>query len=389
MTRVLPARPALPVPSPRPTLRPSTAHRWMLCPGAPAAEAGLPDRPSSFADEGTAAHELAALVLNGASAGRLLGRPLPVSGKVPGIDMGRHVRAYVDHVRSLAGVLSVETPLDLSDWLGEDAGGTADAVVDGREGLHVVDLKYGRGVRVSARGNPQLRLYALGALSRRGGAQGGHPVTTTIVQPRLEHVDSETMTVDDLLWWSAEALMPAVRAALAPGAPRRPSEEACRFCLARPTCPEAAGAASEALAASFDDLDAPAPPASLTDEDLSRALRLRPVIEGWLRSVAAHVEGRVRSGGFPGWKLVAGRGRRAWAEGSEGTLDELLGDAAWTRERVSPAQAERLLGRADRHRLDGIVRSLPGRPVLAPQDDPRPAVAACPDDFDEVAEVEE
>ena len=184
----------------------SAAHRWMACPGSPEAEAASPDVASPYAQEGTVAHELAALALTDPMAyavamGR--GSPLPVSGVVPDEEMREAVSGYVEYIGKLRGRKFVEQRVDLSEWV-SGGFGTADAIVLHRRTLHVIDLKYGRGVRVDASNNPQLLLYALGAMALVADFVDVRQVVLTIYQPRLDHVSTVTMRAAALRRWGEE-----------------------------------------------------------------------------------------------------------------------------------------------------------------------------------------
>ena len=191
-------------------LSPSGAHRWMQCPGSVVLEADYPDEGSSYAREGTVAHELAAGHLN---AGWDLSdyvneywhgeEPDGTTWKVLITqDMVDHVHDYAKLVREYAegGVLMVEQRLGIGHVTGEpEAKGTSDVVIVKGGELIVMDLKFGMGVKVDATDNPQLQLYALGALNEFDGVlQDFHTVTMVIHQPRLNHVSEYSIPVQDL-----------------------------------------------------------------------------------------------------------------------------------------------------------------------------------------------
>lgn len=166
-------------------LSPSSAARWMVCPGSAslcrhaASDAG---QDMSFASEGTFAHEVAAALLMGAE--------LPKSKTYSTSEVADEVRPYVEYIRTLPGTLLVEQSLGIESITGEaDAYGTADAVLVGDEELIVCDLKYGMGVKIDAVDNPQIAIYAGAAYAQFGGLFGDiKRVRAVIVQPRIDHI---------------------------------------------------------------------------------------------------------------------------------------------------------------------------------------------------------
>ena len=245
-------------PSAHAALGPSSAHRWMACPGAPAAERearsrGLVDDSSSpAAREGTAAHAVAELELRR----RVLHQP--VAAEVASwheqydVDyewsvMVTETRPYVDYVEACYLAASEADPAGAQLWLESRVEpvpgrvwGTADATIIGDGRVHVVDLKYGRGVRVEAERNPQLRCYMLGALDIAGLLEPVGECVGTIVQPRHKdggHISSEALPTEDLQAWGA-SLLEAVAATDDPAAPRVPGDSQCRWCAAQAICPE-------------------------------------------------------------------------------------------------------------------------------------------------------
>ena len=202
-------------------LSPSGAHRWMACPGSVVLEAHYPDSSSDYAREGSAAHELAAIVLEEKDdrAANYVGKRVeffdgndPVLWEVTQ-SMADHVDDYVKLVREYAqgGTLMVEQRLGIGHLTGEeDAKGTSDVVIVKGGELIVMDLKFGMGVKVDAADNPQLQLYALGALNEFDMLGDFHTVTMVIHQPRLNYVSEWSIPVQALLQFGEE-----VRAAAA------------------------------------------------------------------------------------------------------------------------------------------------------------------------------
>lgn len=364
------------------TLSASGSHRWISCPGSVSAEASAPSQPPSiFADEGSGAHELGEYVLvNGGNCHTWIGKHLNEHNAIQvSREMADNVQMYVDFVRGLGGQQWYERRVDFSGWV-PDGFGTSDAIVVAGTTLHVVDLKYGKGVRVDAKNNTQGMLYALGAFAEMEFAHKIERVTITIVQPRMDHVDEWTITVDELLKWG-ERIAQAAAATQAPDAPRRPGEDQCRFCRAKATCPELLKLTHETVGESFDSLDAVD---KLPDEKLRRVMDNKRLILGWLDAVEAYIRQRIESGQeFTGYKLVDGRSVRDWADEAKASevLIGLLGDAAHERKILSPAKAEKALKKDQRAVIEPLIDKRAGAPSLVPNSDPRPAIGATADDF--------
>lgn len=184
-------------------LSPSSAGRWIPCPASVALTRDAEDESSEFADEGTAAHELAAMALTaGNDAAAYLGRIIKVedTGREFEVtpDMAGFVQVYLDIVRGIPGELMVEQRLPITPITGEpDAFGTSDAVILAGDELVIVDLKYGRGVKVEAEDNEQLGIYALAALLEYEFLGDFKRARMMIVQPRLGHVSEWALPVED------------------------------------------------------------------------------------------------------------------------------------------------------------------------------------------------
>ena len=197
-------------------LSPSGAHRWMACPGSVVLEAEYPDESSTYAREGSAAHELAALVLENKedSAQPYVGKQVQFYDGDEEVlwpitqSMADHVDDYIKLVREYAegGTLMVEQRLGIGHITGEEgAKGTSDVVIVRGGELIVIDLKFGMGVKVDAQDNPQLQLYALGALNEFDMLGDFHTVTVVIHQPRLNYVSEWSIPVAVLQEFGEEA----------------------------------------------------------------------------------------------------------------------------------------------------------------------------------------
>lgn len=384
------------------TLSPSSAHRWMACPGAPRMEAQMPPEGTSIhAIEGTAAHELAEMCLReGGNPADHVGLFIPVEGDGVEVtqEMADAVQVYVDHVRSVVtpgAVVKYEMSVTL-DKINPPAkmAGTSDAVVWlplGRT-LHVIDYKHGRGVVVEVEGNKQTRYYALGAVLTLGVKP--EQIVVTIVQPRADHPDgpirSEVLSWEDLVEFKDE-LMAAAEAASAPDAPVGPVGDHCRWCRAKAICPAQRSNALVVAQQEFDDelpVSGLPAPAGLSMDQMTEVLEKAPYVEEWFNAVREHARQALERGEeVPGWKLVAKRAYRRWT--NEDEAEKWLREQRvkvsdfMPRKMVSPAQAEKIVGKGQIP--EELIEAKSSGYNLAHEDNPRPAItpgSEAADEFD-------
>ena len=371
----------------------SASERNFACPGALALSASAAERPENReAAWGTACHEVAEWTLRDPArmAAQRIGDTIGTKAHRFEFDdeMAECTQFYVDFVRQRATnakFLWIEQKFSLAPLNPPlEAGGTADAVLwlPDEDLLEVVDLKTGRGVVVEAVENFQARTYALGALLANPGIRPG-AVRSTIVQPRAYHRDgsirSETLHIVDMLDWTSLLLEAMTRSAQAmadidKGTPadfarhHLRTGDHCRFCPAAATCPaleREALAAAQAWFSNDGAVKVPDAPDTLDADRLVRLLDAADMIQDWINSVRAYAHAAVEGGAklaseHGEYILVAKQARRKWTDeaAAEAALSALLGEQAYTRKLVSPAQAEAVLGKKKDPRVAALCSAV-------------------------------
>ena len=397
-------------------LSPSAAHRWLHCTPAPRVEAEFPETTSEYAEEGRLAHsvcELAAkkkfTVMNNRTYNSQL-KKLKADPKWDD-EMLSTAATYVEHLTEHAmrfehaPYVALEVQVDITDYAPE-AFGTCDCVMIGGDELIITDYKHGKGVPVSAQDNPQMLLYALGALKLYRPIYGDmiRRVSTYIDQPRLGSYDGASMTVEELLAWG-ESIKPKAAAAFMGTGEFAPGEW-CRFCRAKAKCRARANqntaledfkdciplGRSIPMQAEYDATGFK-PSNCLTDEEIGALLVRAEGLVAWYNdlkeyALAACLNGKT----IPGWKAVEGRSTRAWTD-QDAALEALMAggvEEAIIYDRVPKtlAQLEKVIGKQRFGELvGGMITKSPGKPALAAESDKRPAYNGAAADFSEVKAI--
>lgn len=397
-------------------LSPSAAHRWLHCTPAPRVEAEFPETTSEYAEEGRLAHsvcELAAkkkfTVMNNRTYNSRL-KKLKADPKWDD-EMLSTAATYVEHLTEHAmrfehaPYVALEVQVDITDYAPE-AFGTCDCVMIGGDELIITDYKHGKGVPVSAQDNPQMLLYALGALKLYRPIYGDmiRRVSTYIDQPRLGSYDGASMTVEELLAWG-ESIKPKAAAAFMGTGEFAPGEW-CRFCRAKAKC--RARANQNTALEDFKDCiplgrsipmqteyDATGfkPSNCLTDEEIGALLVRAEGLVAWYNDLKEYALVACLNGKtIPGWKAVEGRSTRAWTD-QDAALEALMAggvEEAIIYDRVPKtlAQLEKVIGKQRFGELvGGMITKFPGKPALAAESDKRPVYNGAAADFSEVKAI--
>ena len=368
-------------------LSPSSASRWLYCTRAPRLEERFPESTSRAAEEGTLAHAIAEVKARayffdtpGDTDWRYELRTLRESPLYKS-EMDRATDEYLDYLKSvtinLDSVYTVmlETQVRYEQYA-PGGFGRADCLIWAPPTLYVVDYKNGAGVPVAPVENPQMMLYALGALDTYSAIYGKSikDVSLTIVQPNAGGVKEWSITRTELEQWGATVVKPAAALAYAGEGQFAPSEDRCRFCRAKERCSARRNhyLGLEAYSGKEPDL--------LTDKEIGSALTRAKGLKAWVSDLESYALKKMLSGGIiPGYKVVEGRKSRDWVGCADTAFQELEKRGIekallWERKPVTPAALQKALGKKvyDESVAD-LVLSKPGKPVLALESDKKPA----------------
>lgn len=362
----------------------SSSHRWLACPPSAVAAEVYPRQDTEFTREGTLAHEVAEVMTrNGGCFGvgdELFAKAHAEINK----EMLECAGVYSDYIheqiQSGAATMLLEQRVDFSPWVPEGFG-TADCILIQGDTMDVIDYKYGKGVAVSAEDNPQMKLYGLGALNDFGFAYDIKTVRLHIFQPRMNNISVFELSADELLAWGEKIKPIAEKAAKGKG--KYNAGEHCRFCPHAGKCRTLTKVCTEYV----ETHGLKAPVKVLAPWEVAEVLKLEPLVSLWLRRVKDHALTSLLNGEeIPGYKVVEGRGSRAWTDEIE--VAYKLKEAGYPPEDItktellSVAQMEKTIGKKQAAEiLDGLIIKKSGAPTVAPETDKRPV-------YDRLAEAQ-
>ena len=376
-------------------LNSSGAHRWMNCPGSVKISEQFPASSSIYADEGTLAHDAAEQLIKSGKVSAAHKKKIntfyeehpELSGDADQVI--KTLEPYVDFVKEEftdavmqdgGAQLLTEQRVDLTAWI-PGGFGTTDVAIIGGKTLHIIDLKYGKGVPVFAEGNPQLRLYALGTLAMLEMVYDIDEVKMTIYQPRIDNVSSDTISAVELKSWGENEVKPAAELALSDNAPFAAGSW-CQFCPARQQC--------RTRAENYMSLAEYKKKALLSVEEIGKILGDVDGLVKWAEDLKEGALTRALEGeNFPGWKVVEGRSIRKYS----GTEDEIVRQCEgagydhallYETKLLTVSAREKMMGKKQFAEVLGdYVEKPAGKPTLAPESDKRPAIvnATAAEDF--------
>lgn len=351
----------------------SSSHKWLHCPPSARLEEQFENTTSIFAEEGTAAHALAEYKIR-RILGEVINRP---TSDYDSDELEEYTDIYLNLAIELIEkakegckdpLILVEQRLDYSCYVPEGFG-TGDLIIVADKTLDIVDLKYGRGVAVSAEDNPQMKLYALGALSLFAALYNIQTVKMTICQPRLENISSYEINANDLIEWAETELKPKAALAYKGDGEFLPGEH-CRFCRARHACRARADSFLELAKYDFKL------PALLDDHEIVEVIALADKLSSWAEDVYTYATDKAINEGkeWSGYKLVAGRSNRKYT--NEQDVINAVTAAGYTdiykQSLIGISDMEKLLGKkVFAELLSELIEKPQGKATLVPANDKR------------------
>lgn len=356
----------------------------MACPPSVKLEEQFPrEQSSAFAEEGTLAHMIAEVKLND----WINGTNKVTCGNQEMNDYTNQYRDYVVEIFNVAKAkcndpqILVEQKLDLAEWT-VDGFGTGDCIIIDDDTLHIIDLKYGKGIAVSAEDNAQLRLYALGAVKQFSLLYDFNKVDMHIMQPRIDNTSDVIMDVDELIKWGAEEVKPKAELAFKGEGEFNPGEH-CQWCKAKGTCKARADKINKLKEYGYMDADL------LSNVEIAEVLNQVDELVKWAKDVKDYALSTMLAGNkIDGYKVVEGKSNRKITD--ETLLVHKMKEAGvaealmFERKLATLTALEKLVGKKDFATLStGCVAKPQGAPTLAPESDKRPEFNSVSNDFAE------
>jgi len=289
----------------------SSSDQWLNCTRSARAQEHIEDTSSDFALEGTKGHEYSEAVLRehynviSKDESQAIIEAIE-KHRLYKDDMPGYISKYVEFVTENAGpdaLVLIENKVDYSSWAPEGYG-TADIIILDGDTMHVIDLKYGQGILVSAERNAQLRLYALGALHDFGFLFSVKNIIMTIVQPRRDHISQDRLSKERLLVWADEFVKPKADLAFEGQGSFIPGDH-CKWCKIRATC---RARAAYNLVLAHDEFEVPE---TLSNSELQAVLDQASGISSWIKDIKEFIYSELKNGNLvEGFKLVEGRQSR-------------------------------------------------------------------------------
>ena len=366
----------------------SAAERWMHCTPSARLTEGMKDEETSYAAEGTAAHALCEWKVKKALKMRAGRRP---TSDYWTDEMEECADNYRDYIMDLVGearkickdpITLIEQHLDFSCWV-PDGFGTGDFLLVADGELNICDFKFGKGVPVYADHNPQMMLYALGALELFDVLYDIKTVTMTIFQPRLSNISVWSISAGDLYKWAEEELRPKAEMASKGEGEYTPGSW-CRFCKAKSTCRARAESFLELARMEFQ------PPALLSDEEIAEVMEKADELSRWASDIMAYASAAAINEGphFDGYKIVEGRSIRKFSDPK--AVEQAAREAGYTdiynKTLITLTAFEKLMGKETFQEILGrYVEKPKGKLTLVPVSDKRPEVTVISaiDEFDD------
>ena len=350
----------------------SSASRWLACPPSAVAAEAYTNEGTEFTREGTLAHEVAELYAKGKYITPSENRASEIT-----LEMIECAMGYADYIQEQIkhddAIVLLEQRVDFSPWV-PDGFGTCDCIILQGETMTVIDYKYGVGVPISAEDNPQMKLYALGALNDFGLAYDVTHIEMHIYQPRINNISDCALMVEDLLEWAEQTVKPIAQKAVE-GKGDYKAGEWCKFCPHAGRCRQLTEVCTEYVETHSLRVAVPV----LAPHEVAEVLAMEPLVALWLKRVKAQALSTLMDGGeVPGWKVVEGKmGNRKWTDElqvAKKLLDSGYAKADFTETKLlSPAAMDKALGKKMvAELLDGMIDRSPGAPTVVPLNDKRP-----------------